>query len=124
LGIVAIGESPYAEGRGDSFDLALAGPDVEAVKSMSELDIPIVIVLVSGRPLLINDVLDQADAFVATWLPGTEGQGVADVLFGDFQPTGRLSFTWPQSVNQLPVRSDRQDSHPLFELGYGLTYSH
>jgi beta-glucosidase len=124
LGVIVIGESPYAEGEGDSSDLALAKADLEAVTNMNDLDIPTVIVLVSGRPLLINDVLDHTDAFVAAWLPGTEGQGVADVLFGDFRPTGRLSFTWPKSLDQLPVRSNRQDGHPLFELGYGLTYSH
>jgi beta-glucosidase len=124
LGIVVIGESPYAEGRGDSFDLALASADVEAVRTMSDLGIPTVVVLVSGRPLLINDALDHADAFIAAWLPGTEGQGVADVLFGDCRPSGRLSFTWPRSIDQLPVQADSRDAHPLFELGYGLNYSH
>lgn len=123
LGIVVIGESPYAEGQGDSFDLALAGADIEAVKTMTGVGIPTVVVLVSGRPLIIKDVLDPADAFLVAWLPGTEGQGVADVLFGDYCPSGRLSFTWPRTINQLPVNVDNREGNPLFELGYGLTFS-
>lgn len=123
LGIAVIGELPYAEGKGDSFDLALEETDVNAVRNLREQGVPTVVVLVSGRPLLINDVLDDADAFVAAWLPGTEGQGVADVLFGDFTPSGRLSFTWPKSLEQLPIHADSQAGQPLFEFGYGLSYS-
>lgn len=123
LAVVIIGEPPYAEGKGDSHDLDLDDADENALKNVSELGIPTVVVLVSGRPLLISDVLDHSDAFVAAWLPGTEGQGVADVLFGDFRPTGRLSFTWPSAISQLPVRADNnRTAHPLFELGYGLSY--
>ena len=74
--------------------------------------------------MIIGEALPQADAFVAAFLPGTEGQGVADVLFGDFKPTGKLSFSWPKSMDQLPLNAngpkDRYD--PLFRLGYGLTY--
>jgi hypothetical protein len=62
-----------------------------------------VVVVVSGRPLILGDALSQADAVVAAWLPGTEGQGVADVLFGDYKPTGKLSFTWPRTMAQIPI---------------------
>ena len=108
--------------KGDRSDLSLDGADIDAVKNVSELNVPTVVVLVSGRPLLVNDVVDRSNAFVAAWLPGTEGQGVADVLFGDFTPTGRLSFTWPRSIKQLPVGIDNGSAHPLFELGYGLSF--
>ncbi|MGD8787298.1 MAG: glycoside hydrolase family 3 N-terminal domain-containing protein [Phycisphaerales bacterium] len=122
VGIVVIGERPYAEGMGDSADLALEKADIEAVNNMKQAGIPVVVILISGRPLIINDVLDHADAFIAAWLPGTEGQGVADVLFGDYWPTGKLSFTWPRSVSQLPVNAGDSDYDPLFEYGFGLTY--
>ncbi len=122
IGIVVIGETPYAEGRGDSADLALDEEDIEVVGNMKKAGIPLVVVLVSGRPMIVNDVLDKADAFIAAWLPGTEGQGVADVLFGDFKPTGKLSYTWPRLVEQVPIDVSDSDYEPLFEYGFGLTY--
>ena len=115
MGVVVIGETPYAEMKGDRADLALAPEDIAAVKTMKAAGIPVVVVLVSGRPMILGDVLDQASAVVAAWLPGTEGQGVADVLFGDYKPTGKLSFTWPRSVGQ-------GTGAPLFAYGYGLKY--
>jgi beta-glucosidase len=115
VGVVVIGETPYAEMKGDRPDLALAPEDIAAVKTMKAAGIPVIVVLVSGRPMILGDVLDQASAVVAAWLPGTEGQGVADVLFGDYQPTGKLSFTWPRSVGQGTAA-------PLFAYGYGLKY--
>jgi beta-glucosidase len=125
LAVVVIGEAPYAEGHGDSFDLALADADVQTVANVKKLGIPMAVILVSGRPLVVSDVLNDSDAFLAAWLPGTEGAGVTDVLFGDVQPTGRLSFTWPKGVNQLPSESGRavKQGEPLFEFGHGLTYS-
>ncbi len=101
--------------KGDRADLALAPEDIAAVKTMKAAGIPVVVVLVSGRPMILGDVLDQASAVVAAWLPGTEGQGVADVLFGDYKPTGKLSFTWPRAVGQATAA-------PLFAYGYGLKY--
>jgi beta-glucosidase len=115
VGVVVIGETPYAEMKGDRPDLALAPEDIAAVKTMKAAGIPVIVVLVSGRPMILGDVLDQASAVVAAWLPGTEGQGVADVLFGDYKPTGKLSFTWPRSVGQGTAA-------PLFAYGYGLKY--
>ena len=72
--------------------------------------------------MIVNEVLDQADAFLAAWLPGTEGHGVADVLFGDYQPTGKLSFSWPKSMAQMPVNIHSANYDPLFKVGYGLKY--
>ena len=105
VGVVVIGETPYAEMKGDRPDLNLAPEDIAAVKTMKSAGIPVVVILVSGRPMILGDVLDQASAVVAAWLPGTEGQGVADVLFGDYKPTGKLSFTWPRAVGQGKSRS-------------------
>jgi beta-glucosidase len=122
VGIVVIGETPYAEGRGDRDDLSLDAGDVEAVENMRAAGIPVVIVLISGRPLIINDVLNKCDTFVAAWLPGTEGQGVADVLFGDYKPTGKLSCSWPRSMAQLPINVGDENYDPLFKYGFGLTY--
>jgi beta-glucosidase len=115
VGVVVIGEKPYAEGAGDRASLALAAEDIVAVKTMKAAGIPVVVVLVSGRPMILGDVLDTASAVVAAWLPGSEGQGVADVLFGDYKPTGKLSFTWPKAVG-------KGTADPLFAYGYGLKY--
>ena len=117
-GVVVIGETPYAETNGDRRDLSLAPEDVAAMENMKAAGIPVVVVLYSGRPMIIDKVLDKADAFVAAWLPGTEGDGVADVLFGDYKPTGKLSFSWPRSMAQAGMH----EGDLQFKYGYGLTY--
>ena len=90
-GVVVVGEAPYAEFEGDRTDLALdTSRPRRNPRGASRLACPRVVVLLSGRPLILDEALDMADAFVAAWLPGTEGQGVADVLFGDYAPTGKL----------------------------------
>jgi beta-glucosidase len=122
IGIVVVGETPYAEMFGDREDLSLAEEDVAAIENMKKTGIPVVVVLLSGRPLLIEKVLERADAFVAAWLPGTEGQGVADVLFGDYKPTGKLSFSWPRTKAQTPVNVGDPKYDPLFKYGFGLSY--
>jgi beta-glucosidase len=122
LGVVVIGETPYAEMKGDRASLALAPEDVAAVGNMKSAGIPVVVVLISGRPMIVGNILDKADALVAAWLPGTEGQGVADVLFGDYKPTGKLSFTWPRSDAQLPIHIGSPNYDPLYKFGYGLSY--
>jgi beta-glucosidase len=122
VGVVAIGETPYAEMNGDRTDLALAPEDVQAVQNMKEAGIPVVVVLMSGRPLILNDVLQKSDALVAAWLPGTEGDGIADVLFGDYAPTGKLSFSWPRAMAQIPINVGDAKYDPLFPVGYGLAY--
>jgi beta-glucosidase len=122
VGIAVIGEKPYAEWEGDRSDLALAKEDVEAVANLKKAGLPVVVILISGRPLLLGEVLDQADALIAAWLPGSEGQGVADVLFGDYKPTGKLSHSWPRSLPQIPINVGDADYDPLFRFGYGLGY--
>ena len=122
IGIVVIGEKPYAEGNGDSKTLALDKKDIETIASMKKAGIPVVVLLYSGRPMIINNALKSADAFVAAWLPGTEGKGLTDVLFGDYKPKGKLSFTWPKSVQQLPINIGDSEYDPLFPYGYGLSY--
>jgi beta-glucosidase len=121
-GVVVIGETPYAEGRGDRTDLSLAAEDVAAVRAVKAAGVPTVVVLVSGRPLILGEVARTADAIVAAWLPGTEGAGVADVLFGDFAPTGRLGHSWPRSMSQVPINVGDPGYDPLYPYGYGLTY--
>jgi len=122
VGVLVIGERPYAEGNGDRADLALAKEDLDAFHNMKSAGIPVVVILISGRPLILGEVLDAADAVLAAWLPGTEGQGVADVLFGDYRPTGKLSYSWPRSMAQLPVNVNSATYDPLFKVGYGLKY--
>jgi len=122
LGVVVIGETPYAEMIGDRRDLSLAPEDLAAVKNMKAAGIPVVVVLVSGRPMLLGEVLSTADAVVAAWLPGTEGDGVADVLFGAHKPGGKLSFSWPRETAQIPLHEGDAGYDPLYKVGYGLTY--
>lgn len=121
LGIVVIGETPYAEWMGDRQSLELAAEDVAVVEKMKQAGMPLLVVLISGRPLIIDKIIDQADAFVAAWLPGTEGRGVTDVLFGDYRFAGKLSFSWPRSMDQIPINTGDRNYNPLFKYGYGLT---
>jgi beta-glucosidase len=122
VGVVVVGEKPYAEFFGDREDLSLDKEDLAAIANVKKAGIPVVVVVVSGRPLVLGEALTQADALVAAWLPGTEGQGVADVLFGDYKPTGRLSFTWPRSMAQIPINVGDAAYDPQFAYGFGLTY--
>ena len=119
VAIVVIGEEPYAEMEGDRIDLSLDKKDLAVIDKLKAQNIPVVVILLSGRPMIITDHLDQWDALVAAWLPGTEGHGISDVLFGDYNPTGELSFSWPKSMDQIPIT--KTDDH-LFDFGYGLSY--
>lgn len=126
LGIAVIGEPPYAEWFGDDARLELPFADAIAVERLRTQVDTLVVVLVTGRPLIIEWELDAADAFVVAWLPGSEGDGVADVLFGRRDVTGRLPYTWPRSVAQLPLDVEAAPvegcSGPLFPRGYGLRF--
>ncbi|MEJ2503860.1 MAG: glycoside hydrolase family 3 N-terminal domain-containing protein [Gemmatimonadota bacterium] len=122
VAVVVVGEPPYAEGVGDRMDLSLADDQAAVVERAAAAGVPVVVVLISGRPLIIDDVLESADAFVAAWLPGTEGDGVADVLFGDYAPTGQLSYSWPRSNDQIPINVGDEPYDPLFPFGFGLGY--
>ncbi|UCH62667.1 MAG: glycoside hydrolase family 3 C-terminal domain-containing protein [Fidelibacterota bacterium] len=122
VGIVVVGETPYAEGYGDRTDLSLSEEDLAAIGNVKAAGMPVVVILISGRPLSIADEIENWDALVAAWLPGTEGQGVSDVLFGDFSPTGKSSHTWPRTMNQIPINLGDPDYNPLFEYGFGLSW--
>ena len=144
-----IGETPYAEGLGDirrddnviveagsqikgSMSIskpygnslllsALHPEDLHIIKTIAATGIPLVVVMISGRPLVVDEELRLAEAFVAAWLPGSEGQGIADILFGDFEFQGKLPFSWPGSDNEHSA--SKSSTHgSLFARGFGLTY--
>ncbi|WP_437815060.1 glycoside hydrolase family 3 protein [Sorangium sp. So ce1078] len=126
--IVVIGETPYAEGQGDigkfeTLEHASLHPEdlavIDTIRAQAPT-VPIVTVFVSGRPLHTNKEINRSDAFVAAWLPGSEGGGVADVLFGDHEFQGKLSFSWPSADCQTPINKGDGEL-PLFPYGYGLT---
>ena len=121
VGVAVIGEKPYAEFEGDRTDLKLAPEDVAAVKNLKRAGIPVVAVIVSGRPLVIDEILADADAIVAAWWPGSEGDGVADVLFGSHPPKGKLSFTWPAGGSTTFLRG-AAGYKTLYAFGHGLGY--
>ncbi|MGD1045808.1 MAG: glycoside hydrolase family 3 N-terminal domain-containing protein [Bacteroidota bacterium] len=120
LGIAVIGELPYAEGSGDG-GLSLDPQDIQTIRNLKNYNIPVIVILISGRPMIINPILHYCDALIAAWLPGTEGEGITDVLFGDYQPTGILSQTWPKNVSQIPINVGDLVYDPLFAYGYGIT---
>lgn len=135
VGVVVVGETPYSEGFGDigGPEWQFGDPELREVKSLSLLpgDRAVVdevcgaietcvVLIVSGRPQLITDQLGQMDALVASWLPGSEGAGVADVLFGRVGFSGKLSVTWPRSEDQVPINVGDRNYHPLFPYGWGL----
>ncbi len=122
VGIAVIGEEPYAEGMGDKEDLHLSRRDVQVVENLKNAGLKVVVVIVSGRPVFLDDILDKADAILAAWLPGTEGDGVADVLFGAYKPQGKLSFTWPKA-SSTSLNIGDPGYQKLFGFGYGLSYS-
>lgn len=147
--IVVIGEKPYAEGmgdirpkikdiaelsseiqgslnlmapKGDTLELADLYPeDLALLAQLQTLNIPIITIVVSGRPLITNKELDISDAFIAAWLPGSEGAGVADVLFGEHDFTGRLSFSWPKHPRPA-LNFDEDGYESLFPVGFGMSY--
>jgi beta-glucosidase len=118
IGVVVLSELPYAEGEGDRADLNLAPADHEVVQRMRDQVEKLIVILYSGRPLILGGVLDACDALIAAWLPGTEGHGLTDTLFGDVPFTGKLPHAWPRSMDQIP-RRDSADY--LLRCGYGLT---
>jgi beta-glucosidase len=135
VGIAVIGETPYSEGCGDipvpvggtlcinrPTTLSLDAADVEVVQRMKQAGLPTVVVLVVGRPMIIDPILDVADAIVVAWLPGSEADGITDVLFGDVPPTGKLPHSWPRSMSQIPINQGDANYDPLFAYGFGLTY--
>jgi beta-glucosidase len=122
VGIAVIGETPYAEGKGDSANLAIAAADVTAVQNMKQAGLKTVVVLIAGRPMILDSIMTSADAIVMAWLPGSEGAGVTDVLFGDAHPSGKLPHSWPRSMAQIPINYGDATYDPLYPFGFGLTY--
>jgi beta-glucosidase len=127
VGIVVIAEEPYAEGVGDRADISLSSSEQKLITDMAEQSQSVVVILLSGRPRVITEQLPLADAWVAAWWPGTEGGGVADVLFGDHPFTGKTAYSWPRSNEQLPINVNNAGDKtgceaPLFPFGYGLEY--
>jgi beta-glucosidase len=124
IAVAVIGEKPYAEGVGDRDDLGLDPEDRATVANLKKAGIPVVTLVISGRPLVLGDVSGQSDALLAAFLPGTEGKGITDVLFGDHKPTGKLSFSWPRANGQLPlnIHTPEERYDPLFPYGHGLTW--
>ncbi len=123
VGIVALHEEPYAEGFGDRADLALASDEIALLQRVRERCDQLIVLLITGRPRIITEALPLIDALVVAWLPGTEGHGLADALFGDHPFTGKLPFSWPRSMDQIPLAALRASAEaPLWECGYGLTY--
>jgi beta-glucosidase len=121
--IIVVGEQPYAEWKGDrnSGDLVLDDASKKLIADYHAAGIKVITVLISGRPLIVTHEIEQSDGFVAAWLPGSEGEGIADVLFGDYKPTGKLGYAWPAAAAQIPIHKD-DAKKPLFEYGFGLSY--
>lgn len=119
VGIIVLAEEPYAEGMGDKEDLHLRPEQIALLERVRAQCDKLVLILFSGRPLILTEQLPLCDALIAAWLPGTEGQGVAEVLFGEYEFSGKLPFAWPESMVQIPLA--RLEQEPLFPLGYGLT---
>ncbi len=119
--VVVVGELPYAEMNGDRSDLRLPTKDLALIERADKTGAPVITILLSGRPLVLGAALEHSDAFLAAWLPGTEGHGVTDVLFGDFKPTGKLPMPWLKSNQALADGADQiTPAKPLFPLGFGL----
>jgi beta-glucosidase len=122
VAVAVVGETPYAEGAGDRPGaMGLDSTDLNTISTLRASGVPVVVVLVSGRPLDIAAQLPNWNSLLAAWLPGTEGNGVADVLFGDYKPTGKLPSTWMQSASQQPI-NDGDGKPSLFPFNFGLTY--
>lgn len=122
--IVAVGEAPYAEALGDNSELTIPFNGADIISLVAD-KIPTLVILISGRPLVLEPwLLEKTDALVAAWLPGTEGQGITDVVFGSHDFKGQLPVTWFRRVEQLDQQTDGVNScEPLFPLGFGLTYN-
>lgn len=121
--IVVVGEDPYAEHTGDNSELIIPFNANDVISLVADR-IPTLVILISGRPLVLEPwILEKMDALIAAWLPGSEGGGITDVVFGDYDFEGRLPVTWFKSVEQLPMHPEDNSYDPLFPFGFGLTYN-
>ena len=119
IGIAVIGELPYAEFFGDG-GIIFSPTDIETIRNLKSSGMPVIIILTSGRSLILDPILHHCDALIAAWLPGTEGEGITDVLFGDYPPVGRLTQTWPRDIYQIPINVGDASYNPLFKYGDGI----
>jgi beta-glucosidase len=132
LAIIVVGETPYAEFFGDighesnQLSLTLTNEHQQYIKKYTEKGIKTVVVLISGRPLVVTNEINNSDAFVAAWLPGSEGDGIAEVLFGDYNFKGKLPHSWPKNLkdyeNKYGPNFWNKTVKPLYEFGFGITY--
>ncbi|XP_058722676.1 uncharacterized protein LOC131594528 [Vicia villosa] len=118
--IVVVGETPYAETNGDSLNLTISGNGADTIYNVCG-QVKCVVVLITGRPVVMLPYVDIIEGLVAAWLPGSEGHGVTDVLFGDYGFSGKLPHTWFKTVDQLPMNVGDSHYDPLFPFGFGLT---
>jgi beta-glucosidase len=118
IAVVCIGEQPYAEGMGDRTDLSI--PLANLVTNAKNSGKKVVCVLITGRPMDISAIVDKCDAVVAAWLPGTEGDGVAEVLYGNYEFRGKLSLSWPRNTAQEPINVGDAGYNPLYPYDFGL----
>jgi beta-glucosidase len=124
--VVAVGESPYAEGQGDDDTPALPPSQARLVDELKATGKPVIVVVIAGRPLVMNEQLDEANAALMAFLPGAEGgTAIADALFGRYNPSGRLTVSWPKSIDQFPLAYNEAGAayDPRYPFGYGLSYS-
>ena len=117
LAVVVIGEDPYTEFFGDKDNLDLLDDDIETINTLKDKGYKVMVLLISGRPMNIADHINSWDGFAAVWLPGTEGDGISDILFGDFQSSGKLSYPWPIKAE---YGANADDKELLFKFGFGL----
>ena len=132
VAIIVVGETPYAEMQGDigdgngSYHLTLSETHQNYINTYTEMGVKTLVVLISGRPLVMTEQINQSDAFIAAWLPGSEGDGIAEVLFGDYNFKGKLPHSWPKSVEDFKGKYGpnfwNPSIKPLFKLGYGIKY--
>jgi beta-glucosidase len=123
IGIVIISEKPYAEGWGDNANPTIDSKDLQAITNMKKYSDKVIVIILSGRPLIITDQIKTWDALIVAWLPGSEGIGVADVLFGNNPFTAKLPVVWPANIQQVPIKTDgstNDGTKPLFMRGFGL----
>jgi beta-glucosidase len=125
--VVAVGEGPYAEGLGDTDTAALPADQAKLIDALAATGRPVVVVVIAGRPLMMNRQLDEASAALMAWLPGTEGgAAIGDIIFGRVSPSARLSVTWPKSIAQVPLAYNGPAGKPYdprYPFGYGLSYT-
>jgi len=132
VAIIVVGETPYAEFFGDvgdgkgAYQLTLSETHQKYINTYTNKGTKVIVLMISGRPLVVTNQIEQSDAFIAAWLPGSEGDGIAEVLFGDYNFKGKLPHSWPKSVNDFkgkfgPNFWDKSIT-PLFPFGYGLSY--